>query len=280
MCEHIIFDNSNGCINVNQNELKNAPNKTNNPNNADSNNGLITSIWGPPTWESFHSITFGYPIKPSEEQRRDYMEYFRLFGKVLPCVYCRVSYDKFITDDTKNTLLNMNTMKSRETLTKWGMYLHDAVNNKLGVNYGVTYNELCYKYESYRARCTKTAKGCLMPLDMKAQSYQKADIHRAPIIDIKYSKALSKHAKTLGLVKYNKFLSFFSGIDRNSKEWGSRDCAARKILKYMRKNGISPLDPNGLPSRYEMLLFSMMCSTLEQDKIDNICRDYIECAKE
>ena len=136
MCDHIKFDNANGCINVNKNELKNAPNKTNNPNNPDANNGLITSIWGPPTWESFHSITFGYPIKPSEEQKKDYMEYFRLLGKVLPCVYCRVSYDNFITDETNKTLLNMDTMKSRETLTKWGMYLHDAVNNKLGVNYG------------------------------------------------------------------------------------------------------------------------------------------------
>jgi hypothetical protein len=205
------------------------------------------------------------------------MEYFRLLGKVLPCIYCRVSYDEFITDTTKNTLLNMETMASRETLTRWGLALHDAVNNKLGVDYGVTYEEMCYKYESYRARCTKTAKGCLMPLDMKACSYQKADIHRAPIIDIKYSRALSEHAKTLGLVNYSKFLNYFSNIRRNSKKWGSRDCAARKIMKYMRKKGISPLDPNGLPSIYEMLLFAMLSSTLEQEKIDTICREYIKC---
>lgn len=275
MCEHIIFDNSNKCININSEELRNAPYKTNDPNNPDANNGLITSIWGPFTWESFHSITFGYPIKPTEEQKTDYMEYFRLLGKVLPCIYCRKSYDQFINDSSKPTLLNIDTMLSRETLTRWGLILHDAVNNKLGVDYGVTYEELCYKYEAYRARCTKTTKGCLMPLDMKAHSYQKADIHRAPIIDIKYSKALSKHASTLGLVQYDKFLNFFRNINRNSKEWGSRDCVARKIIKYMRKNGISPLDPNGLPSKYEMLLLSMMCSTLEKNKLDSICKDFM-----
>jgi hypothetical protein len=277
MCDHIIFDNTNGCININDKELKDAPIKTNDSNNKDSGNGLITSIWGPPTWESFHSITFGYPISPTTEQKLDYMEYFRLLGKVLPCVYCRVSYDNFITDGTKNTLLDINTMKTRETLTRWGLALHDAVNNKLGVDYGVTYEELCYKYESYRARCTKTAKGCIMPLDMKACSYQKSDIHRAPIIDIKYSIALRKHAETLGLKRYDKFLKYFSNIKRNSKEWGTRDCAARKIMKYMRKRGISPLDPNGLPNKYEMLLFSMLSSTLEQDKINIICKNYIDC---
>lgn len=280
MCEHIIFDNSNKCINVNSEELKGAPNKTNDPTNPDSNNGLITSIWGPPTWESFHSITFGYPIKPTEEQKNDYMGYFKLLGKVLPCVYCRNSYEQFITDSSKKTLLNIDTMLSRETLTRWGLILHDAINNKLGVDYGDTYEELCYKYEAYRARCTKTAKGCLMPLDIKAYSYQKSDIHRAPIIDIKYSKALSGHAKTLGLEKYDSFLNFFLNTNRNTKEWGSRDCMARKIIKYMRKNGISPLDSNGLPSRYEMLLLSMMSSTLEKDKLDKICKDFMDCKEE
>lgn len=279
MCDHIIFENTKTCIPINEEELKQAPSKTNNPDGRDSNNGLVTSIWGPPTWESFHSITFGYPIKPTDKQKNDYMNYFIYLGKVLPCVYCRVSYDEFITDIDKDTFLNIDTMKSRETLTRWGMALHEAVNNKLGVDYGITYEELCYKYESYRARCTKTAKGCLMPIDMKAMSYQKASIHRAPIIDKKYSKALIEHAKTLNLVKYEEYLKYFSGLKRNSKEWGSRDCMARKIIKYMRKNGISSLDQNGLPTIYEMILFSMLSSTLEQDKIDKICKDYIDCNK-
>jgi hypothetical protein len=264
------LDDKHSCINVNPLELADAPFRTNNPNNQDANNGLITSIWGPPTWDSFHAITFGFPINPTEEQKRDYLAYFTLLGKVLPCIYCRSSYQKFLTDGA--TKLDINTVQSRETLTKWGLRIHDAVNNKLGVDYGETYEELCYKYESYRASCTKTDKGCLMPLNMKAKSYQKAEIHRAPIIDPKYSLALSQHAKILGMTQYDNFLAYYSGIKRNTKEWGVRDCVARKIIRYMRKNGVSSLDSNGLPSYHEMMLIAMLSSTLEGDKLNEIYR--------
>lgn len=43
----------------------------------------------------------------------------------------------------------------------------------------------------------------------------------------------------------------------------------------MRKNGVSSLDPNGLPSKYEMMLLSMMSSTLEKDKLDEICKKFV-----
>jgi len=34
------------------------------------NNGLITKIWGPPTWDCLHSFTFGYPVHPTDEQKK------------------------------------------------------------------------------------------------------------------------------------------------------------------------------------------------------------------
>lgn len=259
------------CIYIDPNELKDASFKTNDASNPDANNGLITSIWGPPEWESFHAKTFGYPIKPTDKQKKDYLDYFISLGNVLPCGYCRISYQKFINEG--DTLLDMNVMESRETLTKWGLALHNAVNKKLGVEYGDTYDELCYKYESYRAKCTKSEKGCIMPLDMKAKSYQKATIHRAPIIDKKYSIGLINYAKKIGLVNYENFLSYYMSLTRNSREWGDRDCAARRIIKYMRKNGINSLTDDGMPCIYEMMLISMLSSTLDKEKMDNVLKN-------
>lgn len=256
------------CINIDPDELALAVLKTNDPNSPDANNGLITSIWGPHEWESFHCKCFGYPIKPTNEQMIDYLNYFIALGNVLPCKYCRDSYKIFIKEG--DTLLDINVMKSRETLTRWSLRLHNAVNNKLGIDYGDTYEELCYKYDSYRARCTNAEKGCIMPLSMKAQSFQKADMHRAPIIDKKYSIALMTYAKSMGLENYESFLDYYSSLIRNSKEWSYRDCTARKIIKYMRKNGISSLTEEKLPSFYEMILISMLCSTLEKSMLDNI----------
>lgn len=260
---------SNKCISIDPEELRIAPIKTNDPTNPDNENGLITSIWGPPEWESFHCKTFGYPIKPTEEQKVDYLNYFISEGNVLPCKFCRDSYKIFIKQG--DTLLDMSVMESRETLTKWAFRLHNAVNNKLDVDYGETYEELCYKYESYRAKCTKSEKGCIMPLSLKAKSFQKADIHRAPIIDKKYSIALIPYAKSLGLEKYEEFLEYYSSLTRNSDKWSSRDCTARKIIKYMRKNGISSLTEEKLPSIEEMTLISMLSSTLERKKLAEIC---------
>ena len=36
----------------------------------DSNNGMMTSIWGPPTWHMLHCISFNYPVSPSDLQKK------------------------------------------------------------------------------------------------------------------------------------------------------------------------------------------------------------------
>lgn len=259
---------SNKCINIDLDELRLAPFKANDPDDPDNENGLITSIWGHHEWESLGSKAFGYPIKPTEQQKIDYLNHFISEGNVLPCKYCRESYKQFIKDG--DTVLDMSVMESRETLTKWLFRLHNAINRKLEVDYGKTYEEMCYKFNSYRAKCTKTEKGCITPLSIKAKSYQKADIHRAPIIDKKYSIALIGYAKKLGLEKYEEFLNYYSSLIRNSNGWSARDCTARKIIKYMRKNGISSLTEEKMPSIHEMTLISMLSTTLERSMLDAI----------
>jgi len=250
-------------------ELKDSIRRAHDPNDPDSNNGLITKIWGPPAWDLFHAIQFGYPINPTPEQKDDYLNYFRFLGKVLPCIFCRNSYQEFIGSDG-DCPLTIDVMKSRETLTRWGYSLHNRVNKKLGVEYGDTYEELCYKYESYRAKCTKTGKGCIMPLDQKSKSYQKAEIKRAPIIDQTYANLLIPHARTLNLTNYEKMLNHTKKLERNSEAWMIRDIMATKIIKHMRSNGISSLDESGLPSLHEMILFAILSTSLDQDKLDEI----------
>jgi hypothetical protein len=252
-------------------ELKDAVKRSHDNTNPDSGNGLITKIWGSPAWDTFHSIQFGYPLKPSQEQMTEYKAFFGLFGKVLPCSFCRISYAEFISE-SGDVPLTDDVMKSRETLTRWGYDLHNRVNKKLGVNYGDTYEEVCYKFDSFRAKCTKTGKGCVMPLNLKSKSYQNADIKRAPIIDPSYSKKLIPHAKTLGLNNYEVILNKSILTKRNSEQWMIRDILCQKIFKYMRTNGVSALDEDGLPSVCEMILFSLLSSSLEQQKLDEIIK--------
>lgn len=248
-------------------QLKEAYQKTHDPTDPDSNNGLITKIWGPPAWEFFHSIQFGYPINPTPQDKAEYKAFFTVLGNVLPCCFCKDSYGKFITEDV---VLDDEALKSRESLTRWGHRLHNRVNQKLGIDYGVTYEELCYKYQSYRAKCTKTDKGCVMPLSLKSKSYQNADIRRAPIVDYAICYKLIPHSKTMGLPNYEAILEKTSKLKRNSKEWMRRDNICTKIIKYMRRNGISCLDDEGLPSMHEMMLLSMMSTNIEHNKLIEI----------
>ena len=267
------FDGHN-CIEILDKDLKLAPIVTNDPNNVDSGNGLITSIWGPHAWEFIHSVAFGYPISPSEEQKKNYKDFFIKMGDILPCGYCRTSFKQFITEN-QDTVIDDNVMKSRENLTKWTFNLHNAINNKLGHNYGETYEEMCFKYESYRAKCSKTANGCVMPISIKANSYQKSDIQRAQVIPYEICDKFRNYAVKLGLHKYSEYLYYYKKLKRNCKMWGIRDCSCRKVIKYMRKKGINAIDEKtGLPSLYEMILFSMMCSTIDIRKINEMVKKF------
>jgi DnaJ-domain-containing protein 1 len=131
--------------------------------------GFQTRVWGPAGWIFLHSIAQNYPWKPTEEQMGNYYTFFKSVGNVLPCRYCRESYQKFI--DEKGTCLTMDTMKSRKTLFLWLYNIHNRINKKLGVKNHPTKQEVWEKYESFRAKCHKSPekyekpkKGCHDPM--------------------------------------------------------------------------------------------------------------------
>jgi hypothetical protein len=37
-----------------------------------SGDGMMTSVWGPPMWHVLHTISFNFPIKPTESQKKHY----------------------------------------------------------------------------------------------------------------------------------------------------------------------------------------------------------------
>ena len=130
--------------------------------------GMRTAVWGPGGWIFLHSIAQNYPWRPTPEQKENYYNFFRLTGNVLPCRYCRESYQEYI--DQKGSRLTMETMKNRKTLVTWLYRVHNKVNRKLGVKNGPTLREVWDKYESFRSVCHKTPrhikkKGCTVPLN-------------------------------------------------------------------------------------------------------------------
>ena len=68
---------------------------------------MDTRFFGPPGWKFLHSIANNYAnldweqIKKEdriEEVKNDYRQFFHYLGKVLPCKYCRRSYQQFVKE--------------------------------------------------------------------------------------------------------------------------------------------------------------------------------------
>lgn len=148
-------------------------NKIFNKNDFNSSDGMLTSVWGPSLWHSLHTISFNYPVKPTNEDKKNYYLFFKQLGKVLPCKYCRDNYIKNI----QSVKLNKDTMKNRDTLSRWLYNLHEHINTMLGKKSNLTYETIRERYEMFRARClsdeqknvpkTKKLKrenGCVKPL--------------------------------------------------------------------------------------------------------------------
>ena len=135
---------------------------------ANDDTGMRTAIWGQSGWLFLHSIAQNYPWKPSQEQIENYYNFFVLVGNVLPCRYCRESYQDFIKQ--RGTLLNLNTMRNRKSVVTWLYKIHNKVNKKLDVKDHPTLKQVWDKYESFRSVCHKTPKhikkkGCTVPLN-------------------------------------------------------------------------------------------------------------------
>ena len=141
-------------------------------NNDDynSNDGMLTYVWGPALWHSLHTISFNYPVKPTKEQQKYYLEFFTSLKNILPCKYCREGYEK----NLKILPLTTKELKNRETFSRWFYEMHELVNKNLGKKSNLSYEDVRYRYEHFRSRClvdpkqnkenNKKEKGCTEPL--------------------------------------------------------------------------------------------------------------------
>ena len=131
-----------------------------------SNDGMLTSIWGPSLWHVLHTMSFNYPTQPSKDEKIHYRDFILNLKYTLPCGKCRENLKKNI----KELPLQMKNMDSRETFSKYVYDLHELVNKMLGKKSGLSFEEIKDRYEHFRARCvnekiqTKLENGCIKPL--------------------------------------------------------------------------------------------------------------------
>jgi hypothetical protein len=135
-------------------------------NDYNSNDGMLTCVWGPAMWHYLHTMSFNYPVHPTKEDIKHYSEFILNLQYVLPCGKCR----KNLTQNFKKLPLKHKDMISRSTFSKYIFDLHELINTMLGKKSNLTYEIVRERYEHFRSRCTKTLnaikkeKGCVEPL--------------------------------------------------------------------------------------------------------------------
>lgn len=232
--------------------------------------GLLTTIWGDPTWESIHCISFGYPENPTDEQKQHYKNYFYFLGKVLPCSVCRGHYCEHTNGKFE---LTDNELKNRKTLTKYVYDFHKCVTASTGMKYNLSYEDVVDKYSSYIANCE-------MSLEKKAIAYRNYYDKEAPYVPYEYAKCFSEYAVKMGLTDFEKTLHNTEHFRKHKKSneqsnsgWTNRNEKCWKIIIHMRTKAVSCLISHdsqnaGLPTIDELKLLSMLCSTMTIKKIE------------
>ena len=114
-----------------------------------SNDGMLTTIWGPSQWHFLHTMSFNYPVNPTHRDKINYRNYVLSLRNVLPCGKCRAN----LVLNLKKLPLKMSHMASRETFSKYIFELHELINEMLHKKSGLTYEEVRNTYENFRSRC-------------------------------------------------------------------------------------------------------------------------------
>jgi hypothetical protein len=143
-----------------------------------SGDGMLTSVWGPSLWHTLHTISFNYPIKPTQQDKTNYKRFIMDLKNILPCKYCRMNFKK----NLKSLPLTVKALKNRSNFSRWMYKMHELINKMLGKKSNLKYCDVRERYEHFRSRCTqdvdtlkiitivpknktrKKEKGCTEPL--------------------------------------------------------------------------------------------------------------------
>lgn len=131
--------------------MRNKTNKIFKKKDYDSNDGMLTSIWGPSLWHSLHTMSFNYPNKPTKIQKRKYKSTILNLKYTLPCKYCRINFVK----NLKHLPLKDCHMKNRKTFSRYVYNLHEHINTMLNKKSNLSYDDVRERYEHFRARCSQ-----------------------------------------------------------------------------------------------------------------------------
>jgi hypothetical protein len=99
------------------------------------------NIWGPHLWFSLHTISFNYPLNPTQEERNNFKNFFLNLQEVIPCSICKKNYIRHLKEHPIDNFLN-----NKKSLVYWVIDMHNMVNGEIGKKI-LPYDLVIKKYE-------------------------------------------------------------------------------------------------------------------------------------
>jgi hypothetical protein len=87
---------------------------------------MDTRFWGSSGWQFLHILIELLPDKLSNSHQNIIKSFFHLLKDLLPCKYCRNSFNKYITSYPIS-----GKTATRNDIANWLYVIHNKVNNKL-----------------------------------------------------------------------------------------------------------------------------------------------------
>lgn len=84
------------------------------------------NVWGKHAWIFLHSVTMNYPDNPTNDDRKNYKNFFENLRFILPCEVCKKHYSKHIQSKPIEHALH-----SKKKLVEWLIEVHNQVNISL-----------------------------------------------------------------------------------------------------------------------------------------------------
>jgi len=86
----------------------------------------FVEFFGPSTWKALHSIAWNYAEDsdaPTDQEKKDLLDFFRILENLLPCPQCRTHYGAYL-------LKHPIDASNRSVFTHWLHDLHNDVNRR------------------------------------------------------------------------------------------------------------------------------------------------------
>lgn len=90
--------------------------------------GMYPEVWGPKYWFFLHTISFVYPINPSESDKKKYYELIHNLDMFIPDQDTREHYAELILECPIQPYLT-----NRQSLVTWMHFIHNKINLRLGL---------------------------------------------------------------------------------------------------------------------------------------------------